>query len=243
MHKNQSKFNPEERSINLQNEKGLHSALKNRYAVPGDKMESKVDGFIIDLVRNQLLIEIQTRNFTSLRNKLTKLLPNHQIRLVYPIIHQKWITTLNADSTTSRKRKSPKTGRLIDLFAELLYIPAIFSDPHFSLEVILVDVEEIRHEDGKGSWRRKGVSIIDYRLLNIVEHHYFFEQADLLQFLPPGLPIPFSNKLLAQTANYPLSMVRKMTYCLKKMDAIYAVGKRGNEILYSTSPTIPAIPG
>src|SRR5215208_3427729 len=72
--------------IGLLNEKPLHASLKQWYARPGDRIEVPVDGFVIDIVRDDLLIEIQTRNFASLKSKLTKLARSHPVRLVYPII-------------------------------------------------------------------------------------------------------------------------------------------------------------
>ncbi len=46
-------------------EKSIHSSLKKWYSKPGDKFEVPFDGFIIDIVRGKLLIEIQTGNFSS----------------------------------------------------------------------------------------------------------------------------------------------------------------------------------
>ena len=54
-------------------EKPLHAALKRWYAEDADRIEEPVDGFVIDLVRNGLLIEIQTRGFSSMKHK--RLLP------------------------------------------------------------------------------------------------------------------------------------------------------------------------
>ena len=72
-------------------EKSLHSALKDWYAQPGDRLEAQVDGFHIDIIRNNLLIEIQTANFSSLRRKLNLLIQKHPLRLVFPIAKEKWI--------------------------------------------------------------------------------------------------------------------------------------------------------
>ncbi len=67
------------------NEKPLHEALKRWYAQPGDSFEVPVDGFVADIVRGDLLIEIQTKNFSAIKRKLEKLLVRHPVRLVYPI--------------------------------------------------------------------------------------------------------------------------------------------------------------
>ncbi|MHA1257030.1 MAG: hypothetical protein ACTSPS_15680 [Promethearchaeota archaeon] len=47
-------------------EKSLHAELKNWLKLPGDKIESPVDGYIIDIVRGELLIEIQIPNWLFL---------------------------------------------------------------------------------------------------------------------------------------------------------------------------------
>ena len=47
-------------TIGTLNEKPLHAALKDWCARPGDQFEVFVDGFVVDIVRGNLLIEIQT---------------------------------------------------------------------------------------------------------------------------------------------------------------------------------------
>ena len=78
-------------AIGTLNEKPLHAALKAWYAQPGDQLEAKVDGYIIDIVRGDLLVEIQTRNFAAIKRKLLALVPHHPVQLVYPIAREKWI--------------------------------------------------------------------------------------------------------------------------------------------------------
>jgi hypothetical protein len=56
--------------IGLLNEKPLHASLKEWYAQPGDRFEVPVDGFVIDIVRDDLLLEIQTGSFGSIKSKI-----------------------------------------------------------------------------------------------------------------------------------------------------------------------------
>ncbi len=227
----------EESGINLQNEGSLHAGIKAYYAKPEDRFEVKVDRSIIDIVRGDLLIEIQTGNFGSIRKKLQQLVKNHPIRLLYPIPHTKWIVRLDPKTLTQiSRRKSPKRGKIYELFKELIRIPTLLIDPNFSLEVLLVEVEEIRCPNGKGSWRRKGESIIDRRLLSVVGHQVFTCPEDFLGFLPDTLPTPFSSKHLSETLHIPLNTAQKIIYCLKKMEAIVQEGKSGNTLLYTKRP-------
>ena len=66
-------------------EYSLHSQIKNWYSIKGDKIEVKVDDYKVDIVRGDLLIEIQTRNLSAIKKKLAKLLVSRYVRLVYPI--------------------------------------------------------------------------------------------------------------------------------------------------------------
>ena len=72
-------------TIGTYQEKSLHAALKDWYASPGDLTEHPVDGYVVDLVRGNELIEIQTRNFAAIKRKLSQLLEEHPVRLVHPI--------------------------------------------------------------------------------------------------------------------------------------------------------------
>jgi hypothetical protein len=58
--------------IGLLNEKPLHASLKEWYSQPQDQFEVAVDGFVIDIVRDDLLLEIQTANLASVKSKLAR---------------------------------------------------------------------------------------------------------------------------------------------------------------------------
>ena len=119
-------------------ETSLHEAVKRWYAEPGDRLEAKVDGYIIDIVRDDWLIEIQTGNFSAIRAKLVNLVRLHPVRLVHPIPQIKWIVRLDARGGRVSRRRSPRRGRVEDLFLELVYIPHLIKEPNFSLEALMV---------------------------------------------------------------------------------------------------------
>ena len=142
--------------IGLLNEKPLHASLKDWYAQPGDQFEVPVGGFVIDIVRDDLLLEIQTCSFASIKSKLAKLLESHQIRLIYPIAQEKWIVRLAKDDRAATRRKSPKRGRVEDVFREIVSIPEVMSRHNLSLEVLMIREEEARRYASGRTWRRKG---------------------------------------------------------------------------------------
>jgi len=217
------------------NEYSLHSAIKNWYSLPGDEIEVRIDDFIVDIVRETLLIEIQTKNFSAIKKKLTKLLENHEVRLVYPIPQLKWIVYVTESGEIVRRRKSPKKGRLFDLFYELVRTPNLIKEANFSLEVLMIEEEEVRCNDGKGSWRRRGVSIKDRKLMNVNSKTLFRNEKDFLNFLPSDLTKPFTNRTLAKLNGVSINLARKITYCLRKMGTITTVGKKGKELIFEVS--------
>jgi len=215
-------------------EKSLHDATKMWYSRPGDILEAPVDGYIIDIVRGDLLIEIQTGNFSAIRRKLSRLIREHSVRLVHPVSQQKWIVRLNVDGeTVTSRRRSPKRGRVEDVFFELVYMPTLIRDQNLSLEVLLVHSEDVLIDDGRGSWRRRRWSIHDRRLIDVVNSRLFSEPADFRELLPTSLPDKFTTKELGEELRLRPIAAQKMVYCMRKMGTIESVGKRGRSLLYS----------
>jgi hypothetical protein len=137
-------------------EYSLHAEIKECYKTSGDELEVKVGDFKVDILRNKLLIEIQTGNFSAIKEKLCKLLLNNRVRLVYPIAKVKWIVHVNGAGKFVRKKKSPKKGKLLDLFHELVHLPILINDWNFSLEVMLIEEEELRCNYGGEVGGEKG---------------------------------------------------------------------------------------
>ncbi len=102
----------------------------------------------------------------------------------------------------------------------------------------MIEVEEIWCNDGKGSWRRKGASIEDRKLIRVLERRIFEHKADFLKVLPEDLPDPFSNRNLAKSLGISVNQSRKMTYSLRKIGTITHVGKNGNQMLFARSSTV-----
>ncbi|MFW9809708.1 MAG: hypothetical protein ACFFE6_10065 [Candidatus Thorarchaeota archaeon] len=222
-------------SIGTLQEGSLHSSIKELYTKGGAETEIVVEGYVIDVVRDGLLIEVQTGNFAKIKSKILSLIKNHRVRLVYPIPKEKWIVRESPDGLKElSRRKSPKQMDFIDLFDELVRFPSFIAHNNFSLEVLLIKEEEIRRKDGKGSWRRRGWSIIDRKLIDVEDKRLYEQPSDFLEFIPDSLTKPFRNSDLAEVLGIHTRIVQRMTYCLRKMDALRVVGKKGNALLLDT---------
>ena len=214
-------------------EYSLHSQVKAWYSIFGDEIEVKVDeGYIIDIIRKNMLIEIQTRNFSSIKKKLIKLLKNNRVRLVYPISKIKWLVYVNNNGELIRKRKSPKTGKIVDLFYELVFLSELAKDENFSFEILLIEEEEERCNDGRGSWRRRGISIKNRKLLRVFENVVFADIQSYHRFLPFKRNEIFTNRLLSNKLGVSLRLARKISYCLRKMELIELYCRKKKKYLF-----------
>lgn len=223
----------ESNGIGLLNESSLHRALKERYAGPGALVEAVVDGYVVDVVRADDLVEVQTSTFSAIRDKLRALLESHRVRLVYPIAARSWIVRVAPETgELLGRRRSPKRGAPLEVFHELVYVPDLFMTPGFSLDLVLIEQEEVRCPDGRGSWRRRGMSVVDRRLLRVVDTRTIRCGRDLLALLPHTLAGPFTNRTLAAEAGIPRRLAQRVTYTLRRCGALDEAGKAGREPLF-----------
>jgi hypothetical protein len=220
-------------------EKPLHASLKRWYAREGDRVEVPVDGFVIDLVRDDLLIEVQTRGFSSMKQKATALLGlGHRVRIVHPIPIDKWIVKVDADGTVLSRRRSPRHGNPTDLFAELVSFPDLLAHPNLEVEVLLTIEEEYRRHTPDRSWRRKGWTVVERRLIEVVDTLLLTHGEDLTGLLPADLPETFTTADLAEKLGRPRRVAQQMAYCLREVGAIVAVGKHGNAVEYRVGTSV-----
>jgi hypothetical protein len=222
--------------IGLVKESSLHAALKEWYFQPDDIIEKNVLGYYIDIVRGNQLIEIQTANFSAITTKISALLDVYPVHLVYPLPVQKWINKISPDGEKAI-RKSPKKPRMEDIFWEIVKITNLINHTNFSLEILMVHVEEIwipqQAKTSRSSWRRKGWTINDRKLINVFDHVVFNSPADYLVFLDK-IPeeLTFTSKDLAEILNIRRLLSQKIIYVLRKINNIQPVGKKGNALLY-----------
>ncbi len=210
----------------------LHASLKRWYAEPGDRIEEPVEGFVVDIVRGDLLIEIQTGSFSSMKRKLTSLLDDHAVRLVHPIAAEKWIVKLDDRGEVLSRRRSPKRGEVVDIFGELVAFPDLIAHRNLTIDVLLVGVEEARRFDAEKAWRRKGWVVEERRLVEVIDRVAVRSPECLASFLPLEAPGEFTTADLAAGLGRPRRLAQQMAYCLRHAGVIEAVAKKGNAVVY-----------
>ena len=214
-------------------EKPLHASLKRWYARSDDRVEVPVDRFVVDLVRDDLLIEVQTRGFSSMKQKLADLLDlGHHVRIVHPIALNRWIVKIDADGEILSRRRSPRHGEPTDLFAELVSFPDLLGHPGLQIHLILTQEEEYRRHTPNRSWRRKGWMVVERRLIDVVDTLMISGPEDLADLLPTDLPETFTTEDLATSLGRTRRIAQQMAYCLRMAGVVTPVGKVGNAVRY-----------
>lgn len=213
-------------------ESALHRDLKRWYSGSLGEQEVSRHGYVIDVVRPDALVEIQTSNFAAIKRKLFALTAHEPVLLVHPIPQVKWLLRQDGRGAPYRRRKSPRRGRWEECFRELIRFPQLMAHHNLMLEIALVEIEELRCDDGRGSWRRRGVSIHGRRLLRIIEQRRLNGPGDFVSLLPSDLPAPFTVRQLAQSARMSRRLAGQMAYCLREMGALQFVGKAGRAYQY-----------
>ena len=221
-------------SIGTKKESSLHRSLKFRYSGADGITEAEAGIYICDACTSKgELIEVQTGNFSPLKEKLKILSKNYRLRLIHPIIVEKYIELHDMDGKLLHRRKSPLKGKVWDLFNALIYAPELPLLKNFCIELALINAVEKRIDDGSGSWRRKGVRIED-RFLECWHSSLVLKKInDYRQFIPFKGKEQFTVKDLAKAAGITPIVAGKAIYVLSRIGLIEKIGKQGRAFLYT----------
>ena len=218
------------KSIGTRHETSLHRELKFSYAA---RTEAEVDGYVADgISADGEFIEVQTGSFGPLKEKARVFAAQGKLRIIYPVIIAKYIEVFDSKGKRLYRRKSPRRGGPWDLFNALVYAPELPLARGLTIELALVDVSEQRIRDGKGSWRRKGLSIRDRKLLALHEHIRLEKPSDYLRFVPFGKKDRFTSVNLGEKADIRRELAQKTLYVLARLGVIEKTGKQRNTLVY-----------
>jgi hypothetical protein len=192
-----------------------------------------VGEYVADGVRKDgEYIEVQTGSFAPLKKKVKEFAVHGKVRIIHPIAVTKKIEVYDSEGNFLYRRKSPVHGSPWSLFDALLHAPELPLQKSVSIEIVLADITEKRVRDGKGSWRRKGVSIRDRELLAWHESILLKKPADYLRFVPFKKKEEFTASMLAKSAEVNQWTAQKALYVLNKLKVVKRIGKKSRELLY-----------
>ena len=221
--------------IGVLNEKSVHHLLKSMIEPDVSCHEVKLGRYIVDVLREDGIYEIQSRHFYKLINKLTKLLETHKVTIVYPVIRTKWIVWVDEDSgRIVRRRKSPKTGRPCHILSELYGIRGLLAHENLSFIVAGLDAEEYRGAAvNKGPAHTKKGRLwpcIPLTWLDLISFGGTIERG--LGRVIPELPAEFTSLEFGRGCGMAANYVHRALGVLRETGLIECVGKRGARKLY-----------
>jgi hypothetical protein len=82
------------------------------------------------------------------------------------------------------------------------------------------------------AWRRQGWVVEEHRLLVVHERVRVSTPDDVASMLPATVPDEFTTSDLAAAIGRPLRLAQQMAFCLRTLDLVAPVGKRGNSVIY-----------
>ena len=201
----------------------LHRQLKEWISMPGDRLEVKFDSYIVDIVRGDLLLEIQTGSFHTCRKKFETLCKKAKLTVVYPLVLKTFIKY-----SDKKARLSPRRRSIFHIFNELSSIGELLSMPGFSLEVLECSVTEHRERNRS----RKGYRISGRTLLEVLGKRRFVCPGDYFKLFSPSLPKQFTNGDLAKIYGIRRHLASALTLTFRRAGMIRLAGKRGRFYLY-----------
>jgi hypothetical protein len=222
--------------IGTLSEKNLHAVLKQYFEPRIENQEVKIGRYIADIVSENKIIEIQTKAFNLLRNKLDAFLALEEITdvtVVYPIAKTKWLCWIDKDTgEITKKRKSPKIGKIHDSFFELYKIKQQLTNPKLNFCFVLLDITEYRYLNGWNTDKKRGSSRCEGIPNDIEDIAYIRSINDYIQFLPESLPVRFTTKDYAKHTKLSLKSSQTALNVLNYVGAVKRVGKLSNMHLY-----------
>ncbi len=220
-------------SIGTLSEKTLHSFLKYYLEPCDDFHEVALDGYYADIMRDGCIIEIQTRAFDRLRDKLKVFLKEYPVTVVYPLIANKTYYVTNSESgEVSRGRKSPKHEDIYDIFDELYKIKMHLTNENLYFHFVLLDIVEYRKTVKKSYKNHKGYETVERIPERIIDEIYIDGAHDLAKLIPPSLPSPFTSLDFAKAIKKNRGVAQTALNILEHVSVVKRVGKVKNAYLY-----------
>lgn len=215
-------------------ERTLHAVLKQFYEPDAAYREVKTGRFVADIRRGQSIVEVQTRAFRNLREKLPEFLTESSVKVVFPIAGIKYISWVEPSTgEIVSRRRSPKRDSLCDFMLELYELRPILPLEGLSFDVVSLEMEEYKLLSGRSRDRKHfgaaRAERIPTRLLSITTLE---EPEDFLATLPAGLGEEFTSAELASLAKISRNAAGKIISTLVTLGAIEKCGSRGRAYLY-----------
>lgn len=220
-------------TIGILSEKIMHLTLKYYFSPYDSDHEVKLGSFYADAINEDGIVEVQTRSFKNLKEKLMYFLAVTSVNLVHPIPRYKYVSWLNSETgEISKPNRNPRFGRLSDIFTELYGIRDKLNNPRLSISLMLIDTDDFKNLDGWSKDKKKGSTRVERYPRELIDIFVINSPRDLIKLLPEDLPETFSasdlNKLMKGNLRNSYSAINTLCY----LDLCECVGKEGRKNIF-----------
>jgi len=230
------------RSVRSKSESRLHDELKRRYAEAlGGRLEQTVEGFQVDVLKDNAVVEVQVGKLGALGRKVRTLSSrDYSVQVVLPI--QAVITSPVKSKASGRShlRTRRRKASFLDAFRELVHFPELLAMPGVKLELLLLHEQRLSYAVRETVWRggRPRSRLLDgfnrdTSVVEVLDRRVVETNADLLKLLPAGLPGFFTNHDLAKVANISYALASMTTYTLTQVGVLRKAGRHERRAVYA----------
>lgn len=224
------------KGIGTKQERSVHAVLKNYFEPYHDSQEQKIGGFIADIIGENGIIEIQTSQFSNLKDKLAAFLPVSRVTVVYPVYARKRIITLDGETgEVKSKRMSPLKETPYEIFRELFPIADFLLSDNLSIIIMLLEVDEYRIPPealGKKKNRHGRLSVADRVPTALTDEIHISCPEDWEQLIPCLRKKDYTTADLASCAGISRQTASMALSALSRGGAVIRTGKQGNAYTY-----------
>ena len=221
-------------SIGTYSEGTLHAVLKNCYESDFGRQELKVGKYIADIVGQDGIIEIQTRQLFKMKDKLRAFLTVSDVTVVYPVAVSRIIYWQNAETgEVSGKRKSPKHDNIFSAIEELYSLREFIDHPGFHFVALLISTEEYKYYKSNRFGKKINVRRIDRIPTDIIAEEIFYSRSDYSRIIPDGLPERFTSLDFSTCAGIPRSQAQSSLAFLYYIGLVRREGREKSGYIYA----------
>ena len=224
------------KGIGTKGEKTVHAVLKNYFEPFHDSQEQKIGGYIADIVGENGIIEIQTSQFSRLKDKLEAFLQVSRVTVVYPVYMKKRIVTVDGETGEIKSRRtSPLKETPYEIFQELFPIASHLKNDNLSFIIMLLECDEFRIPPeclGKKKNRRGRLSVMDRIPTALIDEIHINSPDDWEKLIPCLMDKDYTTAELSQKASIPRETAQLALSALSRGGIVIRTGKTGNAYTY-----------
>ncbi len=220
--------------IGTYSEGTLHAVLKKYYEPNTDRHELKVGNYVADIVGQNGIIEIQTRQLYKMKSKVEAFLEVSDVTVVYPVDAEKYIIWRDRETgEVLKRRRSLKKGNVYSAMAELYSLREFVSHPHFHFIAVLLRTEDFRDFRRGSDGKKRAVRRFDRIPLNILGEEEFYCKNDYARLVPNDIPERFTSADLAKCSGIQRSLAQLTLNLLYNIGIVDRVDRNKSGYIYT----------